>query len=132
MAKANRKSTPPAAKAAPVSFIIDPAQAPDRYTLIVKGDCMAPVRLDGAAVVADKRAPYDSGDMVVIYIKPELVKPGRCNAMLKWLVSIPSWATSFPFSDHPESEVALKALRWSTRLARYAVWLAPEIGGCQA
>jgi SOS-response transcriptional repressor LexA len=45
-------------------------EAPDRYTLIVQGDCMAPVHLDGAAVVVDKRAAYGSGDMVVIYIKP--------------------------------------------------------------
>jgi hypothetical protein len=105
MAKANRNTTPPAAKPAANSFIIDPAATPDRYTLIVQGDCMAPLHLDGTAVIADKRTPYAPGDLVVIYIKPELVKPGRCNAMLKRLVSIPHWAATFPFKDHPESEV---------------------------
>jgi hypothetical protein len=105
MAQAKPKSTPRAAETAPGSFIIDPAQVPDRYVLIVQGDCMAPLHRDGAAVIADKHAPYKAGDLVVIYIKPELVKPGRCSAMLKRLVSIPHWATSFPFSDHPESAV---------------------------
>jgi hypothetical protein len=105
MAQAKRKPTPVAAETVPGSFIIDPAQVPERYALIVQGDCMAPLHRDGDVVTADKRAPYEAGDLVVIYIKPELVKPGRCNAMLKRLVSIPHWATTFPFKDHPESEV---------------------------
>jgi hypothetical protein len=105
MAQAKPKSTPHAAETAPGPFIIDPAQVPDRYVLIVQGDCMAPLHRDGAAVLVDKGAPFEAGDLVVIYLKPELVKPGRCNAMLKRLVSIPHWVASFPFSDHPESQV---------------------------
>jgi hypothetical protein len=105
MAQAKRKPTPVAAETTSGSFIIDPAQVPDRYSLIVRGDCMAPLHRDGDVVTADKSATYAAGDLVVIYIKPELVKLGRCNAMLKRLVSIPHWATSFPFSDHPESAV---------------------------
>jgi hypothetical protein len=105
MAQAKRKPTPVAAETVPGSFIIDPAQVPDRYVLIVQGDCMAPLHRDGAAVLVDKGAPFEAGDLVVIYLKPELVKPGRCNAMLKRLVSIPHWVASFPFSDHPESQV---------------------------
>jgi hypothetical protein len=105
MAQAKRKPTPVAAETVPGSFIIDPAQVPERYALIVQGDCMAPLHRDGDVVTADKSATYARGDLVVIYIKPELVKPGRCNAMLKRLVSIPHWAATFPFSDHPESEI---------------------------
>jgi hypothetical protein len=90
MAQANRKSTPPAAKPVAVSFIIDPATAPDRYTLIVQGDCMAPLHRDGAPVIADKRAPYAASDLVVIYIKP---------TPRSWLATLPAARRTFNTKD---------------------------------
>jgi hypothetical protein len=103
MAKANRKSTTPAVKAAPV--FMDPTTAPDQYALLVRGACMAPLLPDGSAALIDKRLPYESGDLVVIYLRPEAIKSGQSNCMLKRLVSMPPWVTSFPYREHPQSEV---------------------------
>jgi len=104
MAKANRKSTSSKAAPAPITFL-DPALAPDRYALLMKGDCMAPLYGHGTPILVDRREPYEAGDLVVLYLKPEAVKPGHSNCMMKRFVSIPPWVKAFPFSDSPKSDV---------------------------
>jgi phage repressor protein C with HTH and peptisase S24 domain len=69
---AKRHSTP---KADPA--FLQPADVPDKFALRVAGDCLAPLIKEGDAVVVDKRLPYAAGDLVVIFMRPELVKPGE-------------------------------------------------------
>ena len=61
----------------PAQAFLDPATLPDEYAMRVVGDCLAPAIKEGDAVVVDKRLPYKAGDLVVIYMRPELVQPRR-------------------------------------------------------
>ena len=68
---------------------------------------MAPGIPDGANVVVDKTAKMATGDMVVIWLRPELVTAeGQHQAQLKRLaMTVPSFV-KFPHKDHPDSNVA--------------------------
>jgi hypothetical protein len=126
MAKAVRKSTPAVKKSAAVIFL-DPELAPDLYALIVTGECMAPLHPAGSAVLVDKRQPYESGDLIVIYMKPEAVKPGHSNCMIKRLVSMPPWVTAFPYRENPKSEVHALATVEMLRPAQRIHFLCSDI-----
>ena len=49
--------------------------------------------------------PYRRGDFVVIYRRPELVKPGGFQAAVKRLVFAPPPFVKFPWRENPRSEV---------------------------
>lgn len=84
---------------------LDPNAAPDKYIVMLDGACMQPVMKDGAAVMVDKNAPCEGGDLVVIYYKPEHVRPGDAHASLKRLVlAVPPYV-KWPWKEHPQSEV---------------------------
>jgi hypothetical protein len=84
---------------------------------LAKGDCMAPLHPAVSAVPVDKRQSYESGDLIVIFMKPETVKPGHLNVMPKRLASMPR---GFPYGENPKSEVvaALPIL-----IGRVIIWL---------
>ena len=72
----------------------------------VVGDCMAPEYPDGCIVKASPFEPYGQGDIVVVWHRPELVKPGRAPAMIKRIVmAAPPWVTAYPYRDNPKSEL---------------------------
>ena len=108
MAQAKRKSTtssPAKSAAARERLLIDPATLPDAYALTLQGDCLAPVIPDGASVGIDKHAKPKAGDIVCIWFRPEATAPDGLQCTLKKLVfNIADWVT-FPYRDHPKSEV---------------------------
>ena len=102
----NLTNTPRAAmSAAKKQPANDPASAPKRYIVMLAGACMQPVMKDGAAVMVDRDARPKAGDLVVIYFKPEHVRPGQSNSSLKRLVTnIPDYV-KWPWTEHPKSDV---------------------------
>ena len=72
----------------------------------VVGDCMAPSYPDGCIVKASPFEPYGQGDIVVIWHRPDHVKPGRAPAMIKRIVLMPPlWVKAYPYEDNPRSDV---------------------------
>lgn len=54
-----------------------------------------------------KDEAYGVGDLVVLFLRPEIVPSGKLNVSLKRLVMAPPpWVKDFPYHDHPKSEVA--------------------------
>jgi hypothetical protein len=54
----------------------------------------------------NKPEPFGVDDVVCIWLKPEAVQPGANQAWLKRLtLNVPPWVKSFPYTDHPESDV---------------------------
>jgi len=92
----------PGLPATPTS--INPDALPDGYGLVLVGDCMAPLLPDGATVICSRSASYEPGDLVVLWFRPELVKPGHEQCRLKRLVIGPPRSLKFPHRDTPESE----------------------------
>ncbi len=87
------------------NVILDPSKLPDQYGMICEGVCLEPEIADGACLLFDKNAPYKRGDFVILFRRPELVKPGQHQAIVKRLyMAPPPWVT-FPYRDHPKSDV---------------------------
>ena len=89
----------------PAQPFLDPATLPDEYAMRVKGDCLSPAIKEGDAVVVDKRLPYAAGDLVVIYMRPELVGKGEMGIYVKRLVMSVAPYVKFPWREHPDSTV---------------------------
>ena len=106
MPQAKRKTTTRHAPAEPAINHIDPSQLPDVYGMRVAGDCMAPEIPDGSLLHFDKREPVKAGDTVIIYARPELVRPGGMQAQVKRLVLAIPDCVKFPFRQHPDSNVS--------------------------
>jgi len=83
---------------------IDPAALPDEYGLVLAGDCMAPLLPDRATIACSRSASYEPGDLVVLWFRPELVKPGHEQCVVKRLVIAPPRSLKFPHRDNPGSE----------------------------
>lgn len=96
-------SQPVAAQQRPI--IHDPSALPDRYGMIAEGVCLEPAIADGACLLFDKNAPIARGDFVILFKRPEIVKPGQHQAIVKRLVMPPPPWVKFPYREHPESEV---------------------------
>jgi Peptidase S24-like len=76
---------------------------PKEFALRVNGDCMVPEIGHGAIVHVNRSGPIKVGDIVVIWRRPELVKPGESQCMMKRLtLAVPPFVT-FPHKDHPDS-----------------------------
>jgi hypothetical protein len=85
---------------------LDPASIKDRfYALRLSGDCMDPLFKDGEAVIFDREAPLENGCLASFFYRPELVKPGSLGIALKQLLLAPPPFVTFPWKDHPDSEV---------------------------
>jgi hypothetical protein len=94
------------------SALLHPAELPDQYARRVAGDCMAPAIKDGEAIIVDKRLPYKAGDLVVIYMRPELVAPGQIGIFLK------RWCWAF----HPTSNSRTRNIPTRT----WRLWSSPS------
>ena len=84
----------------------DPTTFTGLYGVAVVGDCMAPDYPDGCLAKVSPEEPYDAGDVVVVWFRPEIVAPGRAPAMIKRIVVMPPpWVESFPYKESLNSEV---------------------------
>ena len=78
---------------------------PDRYGMVCQGACLEPDVPDKSILAFSKSEPYARGDFVVLYWRPEFVKPGRLQGVIKRLVTPPPPWVKFPWREHPESDV---------------------------
>lgn len=78
-------------------FVDDLSILPERYTMRVCGQCLDPIIPDGSSVLIDKTAPYESGDLVVVYRGTEKAPSGTFQAQLKRLVLAPPPWVTFPW-----------------------------------
>ena len=83
--------------------MLDPERLPDRYAMICQGKCLEPLYMDGSVLVFDKQQPLHTGDFVLLFRRPELVKPGDCQGIVKRLASELPERVKFPHKEHPES-----------------------------
>jgi hypothetical protein len=83
---------------------LDPASLPDYYAMLTQGACMEPIIPDGARVWADKTAPINIGDLVFVFLRPEIVATGGLQVRVKRLLMLPSFV-KFPWRDHPQSDI---------------------------
>ncbi len=81
-----------------------PDEMPDIYAMGCAGDCLLPVFKDGCFLKFSKSEPYEVGDFVVLYKRPELVRPGGFQAIIKRLVNKPAAWVTFPWKNHPNSD----------------------------
>ncbi|WP_395707940.1 hypothetical protein [Reyranella sp.] len=95
---------PPAPSAAADGYQ-DPNTGPEVYASGVVGDCLAPAVRDGGFVICDRRQQCSPGDLVVVHLRPEQVKPGQLAAGIKRLCFGVMPGTKFPMKLHPDSEV---------------------------
>lgn len=79
MATAFKQPAPP--------VYIDPATVPDIYAAKGVGTCLEPVIADGTMLVFDRREEAKPGDFVGIWLRPEKVRPGEPQQIVKRLVS---------------------------------------------
>jgi hypothetical protein len=86
--------------------MINPDALPNEYGLVLDGDCMAHLLPDGATIACSRSASYEPGDLVVLWFRPEFVKPGHLQSAVKRLAMAPPFWVKFPYRDHPESEIA--------------------------
>lgn len=85
--------------------LLDPSELPDIYAMVCEGVCLEPEIKNGACLMFDKNAPFKVGDFVILYRRPELVRPGEHQAIVKRLVMAPPPWIKFPYREHPDSNV---------------------------
>jgi hypothetical protein len=80
----------------------------------------------GEQAIFTKLEKPKAGDLVVIWLRPGLVKPGEPPCMLKRLVMAPpSFVKAFPWTDHPASDVrALIIIEQLNPLQRFSIMCA--------
>lgn len=74
---------------------------PELYAMICEGSCMEPEFANGDVLLFNKDEPFSSGDLVALYLRPELVRPGQCQAAVKRLVLAPPADVKFPLMITP-------------------------------
>jgi hypothetical protein len=66
---------------------IDLLTFPDPYAMEAIGNCLSPFVEDGARLVFSTTAPPMVGDLVALYLRSDLVRPGEMPVIVKRLVS---------------------------------------------
>jgi hypothetical protein len=82
--------------------LFDPNKVQEEFGLKIIGNCMSPVLKEGEFVVVDRRKKIKSGDLVVIYYKPEFVARGEVQARIKRIVHAFPAKVKFPFVYNAE------------------------------
>jgi hypothetical protein len=86
--------------------MFDPGTLPDLYCMALDGDCLEPLIPDRAAIMIKKSEKFGVGDIVCIWFRPGLIKPGGTQSWLKRVtMNMPDWV-KFPYKEHPESEAS--------------------------
>ncbi|MBM0205671.1 hypothetical protein JNW90_23650 [Micromonospora sp. STR1s_5] len=93
------------AKSRPEIVFADFASIPDVYAMHLKGTCLEPQLMDGDEVVFTSAEPPKPGEFAIFILRPELVSPGGSQSMIKRLVLAPPPHVTFPWREHPKSEV---------------------------
>ena len=88
----------------------DALNLPEWYALQCVGDCMAPTLKDGCKAVFHTKSPVKKGDVVVVWFRPEVVRPGGHQALVKRPALALRPGLTFPYREHPESTVAMIAM----------------------
>ncbi|MCC7275808.1 MAG: S24 family peptidase [Alphaproteobacteria bacterium] len=92
----SRIDAPPATR---LNAALDPREMPEIYAMRVTGTCMEPAIPHGSYLKFSAGELPVPGDLVNLFIRPELVAPGRPQALLKRLVmGPPPWVT-FPYHE---------------------------------
>ena len=86
-------------------FVDDLSILPERYTMRVCGECLEPIIPDGSRVLVDKTAPYESGDLVVVYRRIKGAPTGAFQAQLKRIVLTPPPWVTFPWRASAQSDL---------------------------
>jgi hypothetical protein len=73
----------------PLNTTILPDEMPEQYVLKCDGGCMDPEIQDGERVLISSTERYNTGDYVIIFIKPERVAKGDHQLRLKKLIIAP-------------------------------------------
>jgi hypothetical protein len=68
---------------------LHPNELPPTYCMQAIGTCMEPVYPDGSKLLFSSTEPYRHGDDVAIYFRPECVRPGEHQILIKRLVMAP-------------------------------------------
>jgi len=83
---------------------VDIPGLPDIYAMQCVGDCMVPELVDGSTLLFDKLSPVREGDLVVIWKRPDLVRPGALPGIVKRLV-LDVFKETYPYTPHPDDNV---------------------------
>lgn len=98
-----RKRTP---EVAPPRITFQTVDAiPDIYAMKLSGDCLEPELMDGAEVVFSKTETPKVGDFCIFIMRPEMVRPGGMQSIIKRLMTAIPPHVELPFREHPDSEV---------------------------
>jgi len=81
------------------------AAYPEIYAVVPRGDCMSPLYEDGVPIIVSSTAVCGAGDVVIVHMKPEFVKPGGFEAIVKRLTH-DLYGTTFPW-DPTGSDVII-------------------------
>lgn len=84
---------------------VDLTELPEIYAMRVVGSCMAPEIEDSSVVIVDQLSPCRARDLVVCYLRPELVKDGNPQGALKRLVLSVPGGVVLPFVANPGDEL---------------------------
>lgn len=77
---------------------LNPFKLPKEFGLKIIGKCMDPMLEDGEFLYVNRDQTIKEGDFVAVFMKPEFVRPGCLQVMVKRLAyRLPRYAT-FPFS----------------------------------
>lgn len=101
-----RASRISAAATPPRILGVDPSLLPDQYALVCEGDCMEPEIADGSCLLFSKSERYAAGDLVILYLRPELVAPGDYQAIVKRIIYPPPSGLAFPHEQQHAAEIS--------------------------
>jgi len=85
----------------PASILPD---LPEIYGMRTDGDCMVPEILDGQKIIVSKTEEVKRGDTVCLWLKSQS-RPEGYSALVKRVAMLPPPHVTFPFVEHPESEI---------------------------
>src|SRR5215213_3195328 len=72
-----------------IKTTLHPSEMPPTYCMQAMGTCMEPVYPDGSKLLFSSLEPYRYGDDVAIYFRPECVRQGDHQILIKRLVMAP-------------------------------------------
>lgn len=78
---------------------------PELYAMKLSGDCLAPELMDGDEVKFSSVESPAVGDFCIFIMRPELVRPGGMQCIIKRMVMAPPPYVTLPFRENPKSEV---------------------------
>jgi len=87
--------------AKPTSILPD---IPEIYAMKTDGDCMVPEILDGQKIIVSKSEEIRRGDTVCLWLKNPS-QPQGYSALVKKVAMLPPPHVTFPYTEHPESEI---------------------------